>query len=711
MRISLKGLALAAFAAFCAFDAFAGIVYVSATSGDDSNDGSSWALAKQTIQAGVDAAASNDTVLVTNGTYNTGGSVPPGQVLCKARVVITNGVSVISVNGPSNTFIVGQGPRGENAVRCAWMASNTFLMGFTLTNGYTATVPSGADQNGGGVYATSASGISNCIINFCTAGNGGGAYYGNYFNCSFSYCAAGTGGGGYLGIYNNCTFISNSATGHGGGATANALINCTLTGNSAGNYGGGAAGGMLSNCTLTANSASSGGGVAFGTLYNCVITANTANEYGGGAYGLPPISPITMNNCIITGNSANLNGGGISMGTLNNCTIAGNSAPSGGGARESTLNNCTLVGNQASNGGGSNLGTLNNCALTRNSASISGGGARDSVLNNCTLYANTNGGVFGGTAMNAISYGNTEYDIMTNVSFAVCFTNNPLFVDAASNNLRLQSNSPCINAGQNAFAPTNTPYDLDGNPRIISGSVDIGAYEYQGFDFIDLVASAGSHGSIVPSGLIRTNQGANVSFDIQPDTYYHVENIFTNGGSAGAVTNFTWYNVSASGTVTVSFAATLAARGTPHWWLAQWGWTNNFDVVESLDQDGDGLFTWEEYPPNTCPTNANTDGDQYDDGVEVSAGADPLRNDSQTYGAMQAHPASFSLYTSNSVLDLSYGEMMVQMVSNTIHVRLTMQSTDMLDGDGWTNVGTAVEWECPADLNKSFFRFLGTPVE
>ena len=45
-------------------------------------------------------------------------------------------------------------------------------------------------------------------------------------------------------------------------------------------------------------------------------------------------------------------------------------------------------------------------------------------------------------------------------------------------NLRLQSNSPCINAGDNDFVTTAT--DLDGNPRVVSGTVDIGAYEYQG---------------------------------------------------------------------------------------------------------------------------------------------------------------------------------------------------------------------------------------
>src|SRR5499427_8764601 len=43
-------------------------------------------------------------------------------------------------------------------------------------------------------------------------------------------------------------------------------------------------------------------------------------------------------------------------------------------------------------------------------------------------------------------------------------TNAPLFVDTNGwANLRLQSNSPCINAGNNAYVVGST--DLDGNPR------------------------------------------------------------------------------------------------------------------------------------------------------------------------------------------------------------------------------------------------------
>jgi hypothetical protein len=44
-------------------------------------------------------------------------------------------------------------------------------------------------------------------------------------------------------------------------------------------------------------------------------------------------------------------------------------------------------------------------------------------------------------------------------------------------NLRLQSNSPCIDAGDDSYVLGST--DLDGRPRIVGGSVDIGAYEFE----------------------------------------------------------------------------------------------------------------------------------------------------------------------------------------------------------------------------------------
>ena len=213
---------------------------------------------------------------------------------------------------------------------------------------------------------------------------------------------------------------------------------------------------------------------------NCIVTGNSAMDSGGGAFG------GTLASCILVGNSASAGGGagGDSPGrcTLNNCTVTRNSAKYGGGAYSCTLNNCTLTANKANKlnslggqGGGAYSGTLNNCTLTGNSASDYGGGVLGSTLNNCIVYFNSspNGG-------NYTPYGTIQYTCTTPLAGQGIgnITNAPLFVDYAGGNLRLQSNSPCINAGNNGYAPSTT--DLDGNPRIVSGTVDMGAYEFQG---------------------------------------------------------------------------------------------------------------------------------------------------------------------------------------------------------------------------------------
>src|SRR6185369_2045792 len=122
----------------------------------------------------------------------------------------------------------------------------------------------------------------------------------------------------------------------------------------------------------------------------------------------------------------------------------------GGGAAESALFNCSLTGNSAGwVGGGASRSTLNNCTITGNSANLGGGVGSDfpkpCTLNNCIVYFN-----FAGA-------GESNYDTASHLSYCCItplpvsgignITNTPLFVNLANGNLRLQSNSPCINAG------------------------------------------------------------------------------------------------------------------------------------------------------------------------------------------------------------------------------------------------------------------------
>jgi hypothetical protein len=56
-------------------------------------------------------------------------------------------------------------------------------------------------------------------------------------------------------------------------------------------------------------------------------------------------------------------------------------------------------------------------------------------------------------------------------------TNEPDLVNLAAGDFHLQSNSPCINSGNNDYVTVTN--DFDGNPRISGDTVDIGAYEFQ----------------------------------------------------------------------------------------------------------------------------------------------------------------------------------------------------------------------------------------
>jgi len=367
---------------------------------------------------------------------------------------VTKPVTVRSANGAGLTVIAGHAGIGDSAVRCVYLTNGAALVGFTLTNGatrYNANYP--IDFSGGGVWCESASAVvSNCVLTGNSAwGAGGGSCGGTLNDCTLTGNSANRGGGGSCGgTLNNCLLSLNWAVeSDGGGAYGGTLNNCVLGGNFANidHGGGGAVGSTLNNCTLTGNAAGHGGGARSGVLNSGVRSGNRAIDTGGGGASFG-----TLNNCTLTGNSARVDGGGANGGTLNNCTLSGNSADHGGGADGCTMNNCTVSGNSANfTGGGASGGTLNNCIVYYNTAASGGANYYGPTLNYCCTTPPPPGGP-----------GN--------------FTNAPLFLDQAGGNLRLQSNSPCINAGLNAYAPAGL--DLDGHPRIVGGTVDVGAYEF-----------------------------------------------------------------------------------------------------------------------------------------------------------------------------------------------------------------------------------------
>jgi len=122
-----------------------------------------------------------------------------------------------------------------------------------------------------------------------------------------------------------------------------------------------------------------------------------------------------------------------------------------------------------------------------------------------------------------------------------------------------------INSGSSGTAVTavaNTGYhfvnwsdDSTDNPRTdtnITGNVSVSANF--AIDTFTVTSTAGTHGSISPSGATTTNYGSNLTFTITPDANYHIADVLVDSVSVGATSSYTFTNITATHTIGTSFA-------------------------------------------------------------------------------------------------------------------------------------------------------------
>jgi len=124
------------------------------------------------------------------------------------------------------------------------------------------------------------------------------------------------------------------------------------------------------------------------------------------------------------------------------------------------LTNNTIFGNKAETGGG-----------------MYGGG----TLTNCIIWANTPDQVVNCSQPTYSCIQDWPIGGVGNIDADPCFVElgywdaNGIWIDG---DYHLLPDSPCIDAGDPNYVAEPNETDLDGRPRIISGRIDMGAYEY-----------------------------------------------------------------------------------------------------------------------------------------------------------------------------------------------------------------------------------------
>ena len=267
-----------------------------------------------TIQDALDDADNDNTIEVSDGTYDESIYFSPGK-----KIILR------SVNGPSSTII--RGADYEYTVNLESSLAVTTIEGFTITHA--------PFQYGGGIYNDL---VSSLIINHCIIfGNNNGDYGGGIHNRGIITLKGGStasdnftsyGGGG---IYNFGTLTitgassisSNTAYESGGGIQNSETLTITGVSTVSDNYSNFCGGGIdnsgeltvTGESTISGNTADYGGGIEnTGTLTingASIISDNNADV--GGGIRTEGGSSLNMTASTIWGNSADSNGGGIYM--------------------------------------------------------------------------------------------------------------------------------------------------------------------------------------------------------------------------------------------------------------------------------------------------------------------------------------------------------------------------------------------------------------
>lgn len=286
----------------------------------------------------------------------------------------------------------------------------------------------------------------------------------------------------------------------------------------------------LKNCHFVGNSAYRGGGIYIGCtgpdclssapmISNCIFSDNSSLGGAGITVGWYGSSP-TITNCIFVNNnisapSGSWGGGGLEVAyeahaTVTNCSFLGNSAPgmiAGGMVVHSwataTLANCIFASNWTDFGGAMYIGWQSSVIITNSTFSgnadyegYAGGIIVDAgslTLINSILWGDTapeicllTGGTISAFNSNIQGYP-AEPDNDGNIGKDPLFIRSPGSIGSGDyGDLHLQAGSPVIDQGNDAVI-TSPPFvkvndivvDLEGNPRISGGRVDMGAYEYQ----------------------------------------------------------------------------------------------------------------------------------------------------------------------------------------------------------------------------------------